>query len=572
MSGKKYVLLVDHNAQFAKAFRDHFLQKNPQVELEIADNAREALKHLSLKPCDLLIADLRLPEIDGLQLILRVSQRYPQLTKLVMAAHTNPRDSQKAKDYGSVLHVEKPTTPAGYDSAVGQIAGILAKTPDIPRGELSELKLDEMLADGDEPPKECMLIVYAETGAGLLYLKGGRIIHAETPESRGSDALRDMLSWKGGRFEKRSFHEPKKRTLDIPWDEIFAVWMQEKSRIMTQPSPAVTHIPATPAAAPAMPAPPSSPQPASKAQVPAAAAKSAKPTEGWVRMPAPTTMGIKPAPLGAPEEEVPAPPKIPRKLGDSDQVIPPENEATARVKPAPAERAPSPNDVPLNEELITGSGILFALQIDSKGKVQQEIHCPDVKLYIGVATFTAAKARELAHLFQWEAPRSLHFIHSSIDLAIFPSPDKTILLGWASGQDSMPDTVSNVFGAGLLDPVSATKPRLPATIEAMKKIPGMHGYCIFNKDHQILVKKFSPQWSFELLQQTSRIAAQMCMVLQLQKLAVKLAQIKFDNGSIFAIPSGDMMLITICHHQAKVPLLKDCLSRITTNEINKAVL
>src|SRR5438105_12573717 len=101
MAGKKYVLLVDHHALFAKAFRDHFLKKNPDVELEVADNAREALKHLSYKPCDLLVADLRLPEIDGLQLLLRVKQSYPHLTKVVMAAHAHPKDSQKAADYGS---------------------------------------------------------------------------------------------------------------------------------------------------------------------------------------------------------------------------------------------------------------------------------------------------------------------------------------------------------------------------------------------------------------------------------------------------------------------------------------
>lgn len=573
MAGKKYVLLVDHHSLFAKAFCDHFLKKNPQVEIQLADNAREALKFLSLKPCDLLIADLRLPEVDGLQLLLRVRQSFPHLTKIVMAAHASPRDSQKAIEYGSLTYVEKPTTPSGYDKAVEKVSEILAKTPQIPRGALSDLELDEMIADGDEPPQSCVLVLYAETGAGRLYLHGGRIVHAETPESRGSAALKEMLGWQGGPFEKRSFQEPAKRTLDIPWEDVFSVWMEEKSHSMEKASQE-----AAPAAKSAAQPEARTAKAASKAQVPVpAAAAGVKPTEAWVRVPAPTTMGVKPAPRGEPAREVPPPPSAPMKPGDSDQIVP-ADEPTKRLVPAArpassgASRKPMPSGPAISEQLLTETGIQFALQIDAKGKVQQDIRCPEAKLYTGVATFTAAKARELAVLFQWEPPRSVHFIHDSLELCVLPFDEKTILLGWKPEGEGIIERIGKALGVSLLDPTSSTKPRLPATIDAMKKIPGLHGYAIFNKDHQILVKKFSAQWNFDLLQNTSRIASQMCMVLQLQKLPVRMAQVKFDAGSIFAIPSADMMLITICHHQSKVPLLKDCLSRITANEINKAVL
>jgi CheY-like chemotaxis protein len=576
MAGKKYVLLVDHHSLFAKAFCDHFLKKNPQVDIQLADNAREALKFLSLKPCDLLIADLRLPEVDGLQLLLRVRQSFPHLTKIVMAAYASPRDSQKAIEYGSLTYVEKPTTPSGYDKAVEKVSEILAKTPQIPRGALGELELDSMVADGIETPQSCVLVLYAEAGAGRLYLEGGRVVHAETPESRGGDALKEMLGWQGGPFEKRTFQEPQKRTLDIPWEDVFSVWMEEKSH---QPAPKTETAPKSePAPKTAAPAQPEA-KAASKAQVPAAPAAGAKPTEPWVRVPAPTTMGVKPAPRGEPTtREVPPPPSAPTHSGDFSAASTDED-PTKRLVPAPrpvssgGSRKPAPASVAsLNEKLLTETGIQFAIQIDAKGKLAQDVHCPEPKLYTGVATFTAAKARELAQLFQWDYPRSVHFINESIELCVLPFDDQTVLIGWKPGGEGIVERIGKVLGAGLLDPTSSSKPRLPATIDAMKKIPGLHGYAIFNKDHQILVKKFSAQWNFDLLQNTSRITSQMCMVLQLQKLPVKVAQIKFDAGSIFAIPCADMMLITVCHHQSKVPLLKDCLSRITANEINKAVL
>ena len=533
MAGKKYVLLVDNNNLFSKAFRDHFLKRNPQVEMGLAENAKAALKHLGFHPCDLLIADLRLPEVDGLQLFLRVRRSYPHLTKVMMASHASPRDSQKAQDYGSVSYIEKPATPPDYDKAVSQIAEILAKTPEVPRGSLANLKLDEMIAGCDEPPKSCVLAVYVAAGSGLLYLSDGRIVHAQTPYSRGSNALEEMFGWQAGIFEKRDFQEPPKRTLDFPWEDVFALWMEPEN---------------------------------------VASASSLETKSTGAREPIATAQSVKPAPVADKHGGFPPPQSMPRRLTKSDPIASTAVQPTARIKPVPAAAAPLRSDVALNEKFIVSTGLQFALEIDGKGTVRQEIRCPDLKLFVGIATFTSAKVKEVAKQFQWEPPRSIHFVHESTELAALPFADKTVLLGWASGQDPTIEKINQVFGVSLLDRASVTKPRLPATIDAMKKIPGLNGYAIFNKDHQILVKKFSAQWNFGLLQSTARVTAQICMVLQLQKLPVKLAQIKFDPGSIFAIPCEDLMLITICHHEAKVPLLKDCLSRITANEIKKAVL
>lgn len=226
----------------------------------------------------------------------------------------------------------------------------------------------------------------------------------------------------------------------------------------------------------------------------------------------------------------------------------------------------------LDDDFLRQSGVDFVLEIDDHGQARQQARCPDAKQYAGVATFAMAKVRELTSLFQWGQPSSIHTIHVKLELGILPYADKTFLLGWTPAPGMLPEAVNVIFGEGAIDPVSSTKPRLPGTVDVMKKIPGLHGYLIFNKENQVLVKRFSKDWSFDLLQGASRIIGQWYIALQLQKLAFELAQIRFAVGSVLVRPAGDATLVVICHSQTKVPLLKDCMLRIGSAEINKVLL
>jgi hypothetical protein len=187
----------------------------------------------------------------------------------------------------------------------------------------------------------------------------------------------------------------------------------------------------------------------------------------------------------------------------------------------------------------------------------------------GVASFTISKARELAAAYQWEMPLSVHYISPSMNLVVLAYKEKTILLGWASREEGVLEKVNHVFGESFLDPIDSAKHASP-TMDAMKKTQGLHGYAIFRKPLQLLVKKFSKDWSAEMLDTTARIASQMCTVLRLQGMPLQLIDVKFKVGNVVAKPSNELTLIAISHSQTKVPLLKDCMLRMSPGELTKA--
>ncbi len=75
MSDRPRVLVVDDDAGVRYTLREILESQGLEVA-EAADGA-EALERLGVAPCALVITDLRMPRIDGMELLRRLSERPP---------------------------------------------------------------------------------------------------------------------------------------------------------------------------------------------------------------------------------------------------------------------------------------------------------------------------------------------------------------------------------------------------------------------------------------------------------------------------------------------------------------
>lgn len=73
-----------------------------------APSAREALEALDADPFDLLITDLRMPEMDGLELLREARRRRPELDVVLMTAHATVKTAITAMKEGAADYLEKP--------------------------------------------------------------------------------------------------------------------------------------------------------------------------------------------------------------------------------------------------------------------------------------------------------------------------------------------------------------------------------------------------------------------------------------------------------------------------------
>jgi len=56
--------------------------------------------------------------------------------------------------------------------------------------------------------------------SGLVFLRNGKITHAETAAARGRDALFEIVAWKEVEFAYERSIRPPLETITAPWDEV----------------------------------------------------------------------------------------------------------------------------------------------------------------------------------------------------------------------------------------------------------------------------------------------------------------------------------------------------------------
>jgi len=86
--------------------------------VRLAANGVEALLALESKPFDLVITDLRMPSMDGFELLAHLAQRWPELPAIVLTANEEVEDVVEAVRLGAVNYLLKPATPASVGSAI----------------------------------------------------------------------------------------------------------------------------------------------------------------------------------------------------------------------------------------------------------------------------------------------------------------------------------------------------------------------------------------------------------------------------------------------------------------------
>jgi len=91
---------------------------NPGYEVDEAYNGEEALVKFTEKTYHLLLLDLKLPGMDGMELLKLVKDQYPQMAVIIISAHGSIATAVEAMKLGALDYLEKPFTPAEIRSVV----------------------------------------------------------------------------------------------------------------------------------------------------------------------------------------------------------------------------------------------------------------------------------------------------------------------------------------------------------------------------------------------------------------------------------------------------------------------
>lgn len=108
MEKKNRVLIVDDEADLRSSVISMFQQELPDVICEQATNGIEAVEKVENHYYDLIIMDVKMPQMDGLSALHRIKSIDPRTFVVILTAHTNVRDAIDAIKEGAFDYLEKP--------------------------------------------------------------------------------------------------------------------------------------------------------------------------------------------------------------------------------------------------------------------------------------------------------------------------------------------------------------------------------------------------------------------------------------------------------------------------------
>lgn len=217
---RKRVLFVDDEPAFLETIAA--VIEGTQQELwepYFAGSAGEALSVLQEHPVNLVVIDIEMPVVDGVQFLNLVHRRHPNISKVVLTGFATDDRRAACLDGGAELFLEKPRTPDDLQSILATLHELARLQPEEGfRGVLRRVGLPDIIQMECLSRHSVVLYVSAASGHGEIFIKDGSIIHAQTGELAGETAFNHILGMKGGEFDLRAFAEPPTQSIEGQWE------------------------------------------------------------------------------------------------------------------------------------------------------------------------------------------------------------------------------------------------------------------------------------------------------------------------------------------------------------------
>jgi len=100
------VLLVDDEEEFVQSLSERLEMRD--LNSDTALNGEQALQIVKDQVPDVMVLDLKMPGIDGMEVLRRVRKAYPKVQVIILTGHGTDKDEEEAKRLGAFSYLQKP--------------------------------------------------------------------------------------------------------------------------------------------------------------------------------------------------------------------------------------------------------------------------------------------------------------------------------------------------------------------------------------------------------------------------------------------------------------------------------
>jgi len=192
----KRLLVVDDEENMLWMLQKNLSKNLPGVETFTAQSGEEALTVLKKRKIDLVITDINMPGISGLDLLIEINNHYHETGVIIMTAFPSSAYEQEAIRQGCLRFIEKP-----FDIKVMRniVEEVLNKDEGF-KGTMDGIELFDIIQFNGLAKATSALKVTTADHEGMIFFKNGEVVHAKCENMDGVELSFGICKQKSAKF------------------------------------------------------------------------------------------------------------------------------------------------------------------------------------------------------------------------------------------------------------------------------------------------------------------------------------------------------------------------------------
>lgn len=207
------ILVLDDDPDFLELCQELLATLPSQPEVKSATSGNHAIAILDSDPQSLLMTDLKMPGMDGFQVLSIVKRRHPNLKTIVMTGEGDDAFRDRAYAIGIDLFIEKPKTPSEIKLFVDCVDSLLMREQLGGFRGVQSKSLSDIVQMESMSMASTTLKVTNGPLVGRIWLDSGDLVDAEVGDETGEEAFKRIMGWKSGTFENLPADPTRERAI-----------------------------------------------------------------------------------------------------------------------------------------------------------------------------------------------------------------------------------------------------------------------------------------------------------------------------------------------------------------------
>jgi CheY-like chemotaxis protein len=241
MADRPKILLLDDDQDLLDLYKEILSQLPSRPEIFTSTNGPRALAMMDAEPFTVLVCDLNMPKMDGLQVLSIVRRKLPELRTVVLTSIIDEQFRSRVYGLGVDLYWQKPGTGEEIKQFLDCIESLLGREAN--KGGFRGVQSKSLV---DIIQLECLsqnsLVLKIINGPleGRIWIQNGEVTDAATDELVGEVAFRRILSWRAGNFESQAPDPSRTRTIHNSYQGLLLETAQAADEAVVQKDSSTT--------------------------------------------------------------------------------------------------------------------------------------------------------------------------------------------------------------------------------------------------------------------------------------------------------------------------------------------